>query len=118
MPVVDYEDLQFYALELLQNYPEIRQKLREVYRYVMVDEFQDTNAHQRHFLRLLAPEPGKLGTGMIVDLPLLADTAPDLLGQSLTGFNTGSDVGKQGHLPLQTAKQALDPGPFGKIIDE
>ena len=41
--LVDYEDLQFYALKLLQNYPEIRQKLSELYRYVMVDEFQDTN---------------------------------------------------------------------------
>jgi len=51
--MVDYEDLQFYALKLLQNYPDIRQKLSDLYRYVMVDEFQDTNFMQWHLIRLL-----------------------------------------------------------------
>jgi ATP-dependent helicase/nuclease subunit A len=51
--LVDYEDLQFYALNLLKSYPEIRQKLSELYRYVMVDEFQDTNFMQWHLIRLL-----------------------------------------------------------------
>jgi hypothetical protein len=57
----------------------------------------------------LAPQPSQLGAGMIVDLALLTDTAPDLIGKSLAGLNAGSNVGEHGYLALETPKQALDP---------
>ncbi len=50
---VDYNDLQLRALYLLQNNPEIKQKLASQYRFVMVDEFQDTNFMQWQLINLL-----------------------------------------------------------------
>ncbi len=51
--LVDYDDLQLYTLNLLQNHSEIRQKLSAQYRFIMVDEFQDTNSLQWFLISLL-----------------------------------------------------------------
>jgi len=43
---LDFEDMQLLALNLLQNNPEIREKVARQFKYIMVDEFQDTNLLQ------------------------------------------------------------------------
>jgi superfamily I DNA/RNA helicase len=42
--------------ELLRERPRVSKQLRTVYRFVCVDEFQDTNVAQYRVLRALAPE--------------------------------------------------------------
>ena len=51
--LVTYDDLEDRAIELLQNYPELRHKYQEKFMYLMVDEFQDTNEKQRRLIYLL-----------------------------------------------------------------
>ncbi|MCK5034134.1 MAG: UvrD-helicase domain-containing protein, partial [Calditrichia bacterium] len=43
---VDFEDLQIIALNLLQNNNEVCEKISQQFKYIMVDEFQDTNLLQ------------------------------------------------------------------------
>lgn len=50
---VDFDDLLLYAVDLLRNAPELRQSLDEHFRYMMVDEYQDTNLAQYQLIRLL-----------------------------------------------------------------
>jgi DNA helicase II / ATP-dependent DNA helicase PcrA len=45
------------AVELLQKDAALREKLQQRYRYVLVDEFQDTNIAQIELLHLLCAEP-------------------------------------------------------------
>jgi DNA helicase-2/ATP-dependent DNA helicase PcrA len=52
----DFGDQIFRALGLLRERPTVLAKLRERYRYVLVDEFQDTNHAQLELVRLLAGE--------------------------------------------------------------
>ena len=40
---MDFDDLLFRLFELFQNHPEVADKYRKRFRYLMVDEFQDTN---------------------------------------------------------------------------
>ena len=40
---MDFDDLLFRLYELFQNHPEVADKYRKRFKYVMVDEFQDTN---------------------------------------------------------------------------
>jgi len=40
---MDFDDLLFRLYELFQNHPEVADKYRKKFRYLMVDEFQDTN---------------------------------------------------------------------------
>jgi DNA helicase-2/ATP-dependent DNA helicase PcrA len=52
--LVDYDDLLIKLKELLGADEEVRRRLSETYRYIMVDEYQDTNRLQADIVRLLA----------------------------------------------------------------
>ncbi len=56
---LDFEDLQIKLYKLLTRDETIRQKLAERFRYIMVDEFQDTNALQWEIVRLLGSDEKK-----------------------------------------------------------
>lgn len=53
---LDYGAILYFCEELLRERPRVSKQLRTVYRYVCVDEFQDTNVAQYRVLRALAPE--------------------------------------------------------------
>jgi DNA helicase-2/ATP-dependent DNA helicase PcrA len=53
---VDFDDLLMLTVEVLQRFPEARQKWAKTFRYVLVDEYQDTNHAQYTLLRQLAGE--------------------------------------------------------------
>ncbi len=55
---LDFDDLLGKTLELFQSCPEVLQKYRSKFRYILVDEYQDTNVMQYHIVELLAREHG------------------------------------------------------------
>lgn len=50
---VDFDDLIAKAVELLQNHKPVRDRLQQQFKYIMVDEYQDTNAAQYKLVKLL-----------------------------------------------------------------
>ena len=75
---VDFDDLLLHVAILLRNNPEVRETLDARYRYILVDEYQDTNRAQYVILRALS-----------ADYPNLAATGdPD---QSIYGWR-GADL--------------------------
>ncbi len=50
----DYEDLISLPVKMLQTHEETREKYAERFKYVVVDEFQDTNPNQYELLTLIA----------------------------------------------------------------
>lgn len=58
----DFNDLEFYAQKILEN-EKIRQELREKYRYIFVDEFQDANMVQENFLQKISGEDNRFMVG-------------------------------------------------------
>ncbi len=52
--LLDYDDLLYRLAELLEQHETIRRRLSETYRYIMIDEYQDTNLIQAELVRLLA----------------------------------------------------------------
>jgi DNA helicase-2/ATP-dependent DNA helicase PcrA len=54
---MDFDDLLLNAVILLEDHPEVREAAQAKYRFVMVDEFQDTNTLQMRMLRALVPPP-------------------------------------------------------------
>ena len=52
--LVDYDDLLVLLRDLLRDAPETAERLSATYRYVMVDEYQDTNRLQAEIVRGLA----------------------------------------------------------------
>jgi len=51
---VDFDDLLLLAVKLLSEHAEVRDKWRQRFKYLMVDEFQDTNRLQLELVTLLA----------------------------------------------------------------
>jgi DNA helicase-2/ATP-dependent DNA helicase PcrA len=51
---VDFDDLIALPAKILQTYPEAREAYRDHYRYIMIDEFQDTSLQQYNLMRLLS----------------------------------------------------------------
>ncbi len=53
---VDFDDLIVKPIEIFESRPDILAQYRDRYRYIMVDEFQDTSLTQFEFVRHLAEE--------------------------------------------------------------
>ncbi|HEX4526464.1 MAG TPA: UvrD-helicase domain-containing protein [Gaiellaceae bacterium] len=75
---VDFDDMLMLTVDVLQRFPEARAKWSKAFRYVLVDEYQDTNHAQYVLLQLLASDHQNL----------MAVGDPD---QSIYGFR-GADI--------------------------
>ena len=60
MNSLDFDDLLLKTLELLADHPPVLQYYRNRFRYVLVDEYQDTNKAQYEMIRLLTAESRNL----------------------------------------------------------
>jgi ATP-dependent DNA helicase UvrD/PcrA len=56
MNAMDFDDLLFRAVNLLELFQEVRDRYATAFRWILVDEYQDTNHAQYRWLQLLASE--------------------------------------------------------------
>lgn len=56
----DFGDLLLHCVTIFKNHPDILHKYQQQFRYIMVDEYQDTNVVQYLWLRLLAMGHGNI----------------------------------------------------------
>ena len=56
----DFDDLLLYAYLLLKDHDEVRVAYQQRFRYILVDEYQDTNHAQYEICRLLAQDHGNI----------------------------------------------------------
>lgn len=54
--MLDYDDLLLYLKALLMSNEEVRKQISRKYKYVLIDEYQDTNSIQAQIVRLIASE--------------------------------------------------------------
>lgn len=64
---VDFSDLEIMTRDLLRSNPELRARVQQSYRFVLVDEFQDTNSLQKEILDLLCPCGGRSNLFVVGD---------------------------------------------------
>ena len=75
---MDFDDLLFRAVNLLELFQEVRDRYAQAFRWMLVDEYQDTNQAQYRWLQLLSSEHRNLA--------VVGDDA-----QSIYGFR-GADI--------------------------
>jgi superfamily I DNA/RNA helicase len=71
---MDFDDLLFRAVNLLELFQEVRDRYANAFRWVLVDEYQDTNHAQYRWLQLLASEHRNLAVVGDDDQCLVAGT--------------------------------------------
>ncbi|MCZ2328652.1 ATP-dependent helicase [Bartonella sp. F02] len=72
----DFGDLLLHSIHILQNNPDILHEYHARFRYILVDEYQDTNTAQYLWLRLLAQHP----KGQQVNLCCVGDDDQSIYG--------------------------------------
>lgn len=58
---LDFDDIIFLTVRLFEKEPDVLRRYHNLYKYIMVDEYQDTNYAQYRLISLLAGEDGNLG---------------------------------------------------------
>lgn len=58
--IFDYDDLMEVLRNSLRDNSEFRRRLHDTFRYIMVDEYQDTNVVQKEITEYLAGDPGNI----------------------------------------------------------
>lgn len=57
---VDFDDIIYLTVKLFEDFPDVLDHYRHLYKYIMVDEYQDTNVAQYRLISLLAGDNGNL----------------------------------------------------------
>ncbi|HBJ24960.1 MAG TPA: superfamily I DNA and RNA helicase [Ruminococcaceae bacterium] len=57
---VDFDDIIYLTVKLFEDFPDVLDHYRHLYKYIMVDEYQDTNVAQYRLIALLAGDNGNL----------------------------------------------------------
>ena len=57
---LDFDDLIFYTIQLLLDFPEVLEHYQNKFKYVLVDEYQDTNGSQFTLISLLSAAHGNI----------------------------------------------------------
>ena len=52
--LLDFDDLLLKPIELFKNYPDVLKKYQERFKYILVDEYQDTNSIQYTLIKMLS----------------------------------------------------------------
>jgi DNA helicase II / ATP-dependent DNA helicase PcrA len=92
---LDFDDLLMLTVKIFQNFPDILKKYQDIFKYILVDEYQDTNHAQYTLLFLLA-----VGTDKNVgsrNLFVVGDDAQSIYG--FRGSNLGNILNFEEHFP-------------------
>ncbi|MBZ9856647.1 UvrD-helicase domain-containing protein [Mesorhizobium sp. CA13] len=87
----DFGDLLCHPIRIFRANPDVLKEYHKRFRYILVDEYQDTNTAQYMWLRLLAqrPEAGRSSTLTSTDLRSAEGRKPDRASEPLRGPRGG-----------------------------
>ena len=63
----DFGDLLLENIRLFREHPDVLRQYQHRFKFILVDEYQDTNVAQYLWLRLLSQAPAKPGGAVVVD---------------------------------------------------
>jgi len=108
---MDFDDLLYNTNVLLRDFPEIKRHYQEYFRYILVDEYQDTNFAQHLIVSQLA-----VGEGACNRVCVVGDDAQSIY--SFRGANISNILNLRNSYPgLETFKLEQNYRSTGNIID-
>lgn len=94
----EFADISHYTIEILENFPQVRQEYQERFHEVMVDEYQDTNHIQERMLELLSNGHNRFMVGDIKQsIYRFRQADPQIFNEK---FHRFAQDGKEGQLIL------------------
>ena len=119
----EFADISHYTIEILENFPQVRQEYQERFHEVMVDEYQDTNHIQERMLQLLSNGHNRFMVGDIKQsIYRFRQADPQIFNEK---FHSFAQDGKEGQLILlkenfRSSSEVLDAtnDVFKHLMDE
>ena len=119
----EFADISHYTIEILENFPQVRQEYQERFHEVMVDEYQDTNHIQERMLELLSNGHNRFMVGDIKQsIYRFRQADPQIFNEKFHTFNQDN---KEGQLILlkenfRSSSEVLDAtnDVFKHLMDE
>lgn len=119
----EFADISHYTIEILENFPQVRQEYQERFHEVMVDEYQDTNHIQERMLELLSNGHNRFMVGDIKQsIYRFRQADPQIFNEK---FHSFAQDGKEGQLILlkenfRSSSEVLDAtnDVFKHLMDE
>ena len=112
MNAMDFDDLLVRAVNVLEMFPEVRDRYANGFRHVLVDEYQDTNHAQYRWLQLLAEEHRNL---MVVgdDAQCLVEGTLVTMADGTTASDRGGVRRRRGAVRLRERRLPARAGSSG-----
>lgn len=76
----DFGDLLLHPIRIFRNHPDILREYHAKFRYILVDEYQDTNTAQYMWLRLLAQRPSAASPNQLINICCVGDDDQSIYG--------------------------------------
>ena len=119
----EFADISHYTIEILENFPQVRQEYQERFHEVMVDEYQDTNHIQERMLELLSNSHNRFMVGDIKQsIYRFRQADPQIFNEK---FHSFAQDNKEGQLILlkenfRSSSEVLDAtnDVFKHLMDE
>src|SRR6201996_8572257 len=95
----DFGDLLLENMRIFREHPDVLRQYQHRFKFILVDEYQDTNVAQYLWLRLLSQAPTKSTTPLsaiipgVVDTPVIPEAAQRLSGIHTPGDDDKSETG-------------------------
>ena len=91
----EFADISHYTIEILENFPQVRQEYQERFHEVMVDEYQDTNHIQERMLELLYNGHNRFMVGDIKQsIYRFRQADPQIFNEKFHSFAQDSEEGQ------------------------
>ena len=91
----EFADISHYTIEILENFPQVRQEYQERFHEVMVDEYQDTNHIQERMLELLSNGHNRFMVGDIKQsIYRFRQADPKIFNEKFYSFAQDSEEGQ------------------------
>ena len=119
----EFADISHYTIEILENFPQVRETYQERFHEVMVDEYQDTNHIQERMLELLSNGHNRFMVGDIKQsIYRFRQADPQIFSDKFKSYQEDSSQGKlivlkenfRSHLEVLEATNDV----FKRLMDE
>ena len=120
---MDFDDLLFRAVNLLELFQEVRDRYANAFRWILVDEYQDTNQAQYRWLQLLSSEHRNLAVVgdddqcLVEGTPVtMADGTTKPIEQVRVGDQVLSCYGSGSFRPARVVRTSMSEPTAGIVI--
>ena len=119
----EFADISHYTIEILENFPQVREVYQERFHEVMVDEYQDTNHIQERMLELLSNGHNRFMVGDIKQsIYRFRQADPQIFNEKFQRYAQNSQEGKLIFLKenFRSSSEVLSAtnDVFGRLMDQ